>query len=203
MAYSPPVMPGDSSLFALSDSSLDTYSLQEKLVFGLSNELITNPSIACETSLNKPYSKMDTHLHSPPLSERLQDESCSETDVVPELLPGLELDSATLVSSCCDSCIDKDFQIPTPPSISPTLSPIMPPLSISSLASERPAGPKKFVGFSDIVSIGFTHAREEYDRATEEIAKLTYRDMLELLTYRVEMRSNSFKMAQASVSANT
>ncbi|KAH6563398.1 hypothetical protein BASA82_001041 [Batrachochytrium salamandrivorans] len=105
-----------------------------------------------------------------------EDEDCEQ-----QQLPPTDYDSSSLLDQLSCQC-----QCRTPSSL-----PSLPQRSHSS-------GPKKFVGFSDKVCVWFTHGHDEYDRATDDIVKLTYKDMLEFLTFRVEMRDEALKLAQGS-----
>ncbi|KAI9254049.1 hypothetical protein BY458DRAFT_521616 [Sporodiniella umbellata] len=52
----------------------------------------------------------------------------------------------------------------------------------------------KKVQFSGDIEWISTFANEEYDRTAQEVAKLTYRDMLELLTMKSQWKRESEKM---------
>ncbi|KAG0788690.1 hypothetical protein G6F16_007165 [Rhizopus arrhizus] len=52
----------------------------------------------------------------------------------------------------------------------------------------------KKVQFSGEVEFVSTFANEDYDRTAQEVAKLTYRDMLELLTMKSQWKRDLEKM---------
>ncbi|CAO3702456.1 hypothetical protein G6F56_004579 [Rhizopus delemar] len=52
----------------------------------------------------------------------------------------------------------------------------------------------KRVQFSGDVEFVSTFANEDYDRTAQEVAKLTYRDMLELLTMKSQWKKDMEKM---------
>ncbi|CAO3703015.1 hypothetical protein G6F56_007882 [Rhizopus delemar] len=52
----------------------------------------------------------------------------------------------------------------------------------------------KKVQFSGDIEFVSTFANEDYDRTAQEVAKLTYRDMLELLTMKSQWKRESEKM---------
>lgn len=46
----------------------------------------------------------------------------------------------------------------------------------------------KCVSFAQHYYVGYTHSHQEYDRSGALVARLNYKDMLELMTFRSELR---------------
>jgi hypothetical protein len=60
--------------------------------------------------------------------------------------------------------------------------------SIASTSSQDSTSSRKSVSFSSVVTVAFTHPPIKYDRSSHQMARLSFRDHIELMQMRAELR---------------